>query len=112
MKKKYTHNEAMFIRLLQRPNKYVSISNVREYTKAHCQSECFNVNSRANDLRNLGYDIENKIEKVNGVSHSSYKINVTDQELKVIRKLYLENFKIPIYTTVQNQLKPKQLTFI
>ena len=30
MKKKYTHNKAMFIRLLQKPKKYVSISTVRE----------------------------------------------------------------------------------
>ena len=111
--KKYTHNEAMFILLLRTPRQFVTIRDIRNFTKIHCTSECFNINSRANNLRmDYKYDVPNETKKINGVSHSCYKINVTDQEVKVIRKLYLESFKIPLYTTVQNQLKPKQLTLI
>ena len=113
MNKKYTHNEAMFILLLRTPRQLVSIRDIRAFTKIHCTSECFNINSRANNLRmDYKYDVPNETKKINGVSHSCYKIMVTDEELKVIRKLYLERHSIPLYTTVQKELQPKQLTFI
>lgn len=112
MNKKYTHNEAMFILLLRTPRQLVSIRDIRAFTKDQCTTECFNINSRAADLRKFKYDISNETKKINGISHSCYKIMVTDEEVKMIRKLYLERHSIPLYTTVQKELKPKQLTFI
>jgi hypothetical protein len=38
------------------------------------------VHSRANDLRRAGYAVENKTEKVDGIVHSFYRLNVESNE--------------------------------
>lgn len=109
--KKYTHNQALFIILMQHVNTWVSINAIRYFTSVECKSSCYNVNSRASDLRKkYGYDgkVFNDIDVVDGVNHSKYIIKLSEREISVIRKLWLKHKRIPKYSEVQNQLQPVQ----
>lgn len=109
--KKYTHNQALFIILMQHVNKWVPIYEVRDFTKKHSGSECFNVNSRASDLRiDYGYKdcLYNSTKPIGGKNHSCYMIKLSEREISVIRKLWKKHKRIPKYSEVQNQLQPVQ----
>lgn len=85
----YTHNEAIFIRLLQANGQYVALPDLMDYTKRFCKSACFPVHSRINDIRQkYGYDVYNKQVDIDGVKHSSYMIELPDRHLQQLRKLW------------------------
>ena len=79
-----THNTAILIYLLQNNGKWVSITQIRSYTSKVCKSECYKVGTRISDLRvKYGYPIENNKKNVDGVVHSSYKLELYNlQELR------------------------------
>ncbi len=109
--KKYTHNEAMFIALMQNVNKWVDITAIRYFTKMNCKSECFPIHSRASDLRiKYGYKdcLYNDVSMIDGVNHSKYMIKLSEAEISVIRELWKANKKIPKYNQVRAKLKPQQ----
>ncbi len=109
--KKYTHNQALFIILMQHVNKWVSINAIRYFTSIECKSACYPIHSRASDLRmKYGYKacLYNDVEMIDGVNHSKYMIKLSEAEVEVIRALWLKHKRIPKYSEVQNQLKPVQ----
>jgi hypothetical protein len=100
----------MFILLLRNNGEWVPIETIRAFTKEFCKSECFPIHSRASDLRSpkkYGYPVENKTESIDGVTHSYYRIKVTDLQLKVLRELYRPN-KIPKLSTVNEKITGKE----
>lgn len=107
-----THNEAVLICLLQNANEWVPLPKIRAFTKSMCESECYPVNSRSSDLRNnYGYLTENKTEVRDGVKHSFYRINITEKELSMLRRLYKKG-TIPRFTQVRAKLKPQQMDMV
>lgn len=110
MKAPLKHNEAVLICLLQHPNKWVPLPVIRAFTKEVCRTECYPVNSRSSDLKNnYGYPTENKTETEDGVKHSFYRINISEAEINVLRRLYKRG-SIPKYSQVRASLKPVQKT--
>lgn len=84
-----THNTAILICLLQNNKRWISINQIRSYTASRCKSECYKVGTRVSDLRvKYGYPIENKKENVNGVVHSSYRLDLYDTKLQELRRLW------------------------
>ena len=108
----FTHNQAVFITLLRSPNKWVSINEIHEFTRQNCSSLCFNINSRAADLRKFGYNIENKTEQRGSVKHSFYKIEISVSEIRILRTLFKINQPIPRLNQVREKLKPIQTTLL
>lgn len=107
--KNYSHNEALFVALMQSVNRWVDITAIRYFTKINCKSECYPVHSRASDLRiKYGYKdcLFNDVSLVDGVNHSKYMLKLSEAEVLVIRELWKKHKKIPKYNQVQSELKP------
>ncbi len=113
MERVYTHNKAFLLLLLNHPNEWVGINQVRRYTGEVCKSECFNVNSRASSLRNdYGYSIENSLKQEDGVKHSFYRLTLTDREIRTLNNEINRNHasSIPTLSHIRVKLKPVQAT--
>lgn len=104
-----SHNEAVFIYLLGHPNQWVPLPELREFTRAHCETSCYVVHSRVSDLRKLGWKIENNTPKK---GESSYKIRVSHNELTVLREIWkqVNGRFLPSYSVVQERVKDKSKT--
>lgn len=94
------HNNAILVYLLKNNNRWVSIKDVRDYTAGACKSECYKVGTRMSDLRvKYGYPVINDKKIINGVVHSSYKIELKPDTLVRLRSLWPFN-KPPHYNKV------------
>ena len=97
-----SHNEAVLIYLLKNNNRWCSINEIRNYTKQVCNSECFQINTRASILRNkYGYDIENNTYYKGSIRGSEYRLALKIPILVYMRSLYPWK-QIPEYNTVKN----------
>lgn len=83
------HNNAILVYLLKNNNRWVSIKDVRDYTAGACKSECYKVGTRMSDLRvKYGYPIINDKKIIDGVVHSSYKMELNRETLVILRSLW------------------------
>jgi hypothetical protein len=73
---KVTQIDAIKILLLSRPNQWIPMPVISEYTKQRCDEQSFVIHSRIAELRDRGWIIENKMPRENGKTSSYYRLIV------------------------------------
>jgi hypothetical protein len=88
-----THCEAMLDLLMRHPNEKVPMPEIMPYTAEKCGGFCTAVNSRASDLRNLGYNVINSNKLVKGKNINSYMLVIKKGEITALRRLFYSGQK-------------------
>ncbi|MAO64273.1 MAG: hypothetical protein CL666_04680 [Balneola sp.] len=103
---KATQSEATLHLLMVRANQWVPMPEIVNYTAQHCRSMCHAIHSRASDLRERGYDIQNETKEVDGVKHSCYKLSIAPGALNALKAKFTLGESIPHYNQLK-EYKPK-----
>jgi hypothetical protein len=77
--KKVSQIDAIKTLLLSRPNEWIPMPVISEYTKQRCDEQSFVIHSRIAELRERGMVIENKMPRENGKTSSYYRLIVEDK---------------------------------
>jgi hypothetical protein len=78
-KVKITQIDAIRLLLVSRPNEWIPMPVISEYTKQRCDEQSLVIHSRIAELRERGMVIENKMPRENGKTQSYYRLIVEDK---------------------------------